>query len=81
MKIVSFDLLYAFWGSSLFGYFTGEWGEWGACSVTCGAGQRSRERCSKDINPGQTCPPVHVIKETEECSAAPCSSSSFQGDY
>ena len=49
-----------------------DWGEWGACSVTCGAGQRSRERCDKIFKPGKTCPPGHVESETEECSIVPC---------
>ena len=49
------------------------WGEWGACSVTCVAGQRSREGCGKRLKPGQTCPPPgRVESETEECSIVPC---------
>ena len=50
-----------------------DWGEWGARSVTCGAGQRSREGCGKSLNPGQNeCPQGHVRSETERCSMEPC---------
>ena len=62
-------------------FFADEWGEWGACSVTCGTGQRSRDRCNKNLKPEKKCPPGQVRTETEECSAVSCSSSSFQGDY
>ena len=48
------------------------WGEWGACSVTCGPGQRWRKGCGKSLKTGQTCPPGHVERETEECSIVPC---------
>ena len=56
--------------------FLGEWGEWGACSVTCGTGQRSRERCKKE-NPAGKCPPGHLTTQTEMCSTPSCSPSAY----
>ncbi|XP_078359089.1 uncharacterized protein LOC144643648 isoform X1 [Oculina patagonica] len=55
----------------------GEWGEWGACAVTCGTGQRTREGCKKEVKPGKTCPPGQVTTQTEVCSTASCGVSSL----
>ena len=60
----------------------GEWGEWGACSATCGIGKRSRETCKTEFKPGNTCPPRQVTTQIEECTVS-CilSSSNVQGKF
>jgi len=60
-----------------FNVFLGEWGEWGACAVTCGIGQRSREGCTKKPKPGHKCPHGHVTTQTEMCSTTSCSPSAY----
>ena len=60
----------------------GEWGEWGACSATCGTGKRSRETCKTEFKPGNTCPPRQVTTQIEGCTVS-CilSSSNVQGKF
>jgi hemicentin len=48
-----------------------DWAEWGACSVSCGGGERSRARsCIQPSFGGEPC--LGEAGETEACGAEPC---------
>ena len=49
------------------------WGAWGACSVTCGSGTRSRERTCDGGKIGEgSCVPTTANKEVGVCQVASC---------
>eukprot|EP00929_Paragymnodinium_shiwhaense_P046780 TRINITY_DN237_c0_g2_i2.p1 TRINITY_DN237_c0_g2~~TRINITY_DN237_c0_g2_i2.p1 ORF type:complete len:1617 (-),score=410.89 TRINITY_DN237_c0_g2_i2:304-5154(-) len=50
----------------------GLWGNWSACSVTCGTGQTSRSRTVTSLSNqmGHGC--LDVLSETKPCDAKPC---------
>ena len=48
-----------------------DWSEWSECSLTCGGGQRSREReCHGPFFGGAMC--AEHLNETESCNQHPC---------
>jgi len=53
---------------------TGNWTDWGACNVTCGAGNHSREfQISADaMHGGENCTAANGTVEWQACSMSPC---------
>ncbi|XP_046560997.1 sushi, von Willebrand factor type A, EGF and pentraxin domain-containing protein 1-like [Haliotis rubra] len=49
----------------------GMWGDWGACSVTCGRGYKTRHRSCDSLQDGSK-PCVGNYRNTEVCNAEPC---------
>lgn len=59
-----FVLVPAFWGS---------WGQWSACSASCGNGVRSRTHECVGGNPGdKDCVPASDAMLQEQCNIGPC---------
>ena len=58
------------------------WGDWSACSVTCGAGSKRRSRSCTNPSPkhgGPTCIEQGLGEATEDqsCNASPCPGSNL----
>ena len=57
------------------------WSDWSPCSVTCGAGSRSRNRSCTNPPPGpygDDCSKLGDSTETEECNKPVCPGSTRQ---
>lgn len=50
----------------------GEWGEWSACSATCGGGQAIRSRAVAAFATGQGLPCQGVLEASRPCNTMDC---------
>ncbi|KAL8608110.1 hypothetical protein ACOMHN_016565 [Nucella lapillus] len=60
----------------------GNWQKWSSCSVSCGAGQRQRQRPCDNPAPQPGGRPCHGdARQTEQCSSGPCPIAGLWGSW